>query len=274
MQPETNNITPKPKTILALIDEMLGQVKQEFVTNFEMVVKMVKDLRESNTKEFDLIHKAVDKLSEDVKTEASNEVVNIRAQVTSEFNKAFGEQQKGMNYIFDKVSKLKNGKDGKDGENGVSIKGDPGQNGSPDTPIDVRDKLASLSGDDRLDASHIKNLPTGNGKGGTTLGAIHPPIWSLADVDVSGITAGQALKWDGIRWIPFTPSSTTTGVYNEVVSGSTSTFTLAHTPATGTLRVYAQGQRLLPTQDYTLSGDTITTGDTFTAGQIYADYEF
>lgn len=43
------------------------------------------------------------------------------------------------------------------GDNGE--KGDKGDNGSPDTAEQVRDKLSSLKGGERLDAKHIKNLP-------------------------------------------------------------------------------------------------------------------
>ena len=48
------------------------------------------------------------------------------------------------------------GKDGKDGLNGKN--GKDGKDGSPDTPYEVRDKLASLRGSERLDAKSIKNL--------------------------------------------------------------------------------------------------------------------
>jgi hypothetical protein len=52
------------------------------------------------------------------------------------------------------------GKDGKDGPKGPKgDKGEKGDNGSPDTAKDIRLKLQSLKGDDRLDASAIKNLP-------------------------------------------------------------------------------------------------------------------
>lgn len=44
-----------------------------------------------------------------------------------------------------------NGKDGKDGRDG--------KDGSPDTAEEIRNKLASLKDDERLDASAIKNLP-------------------------------------------------------------------------------------------------------------------
>ncbi len=54
------------------------------------------------------------------------------------------------------------GLEGPPGPPGESIKGDPGKDGldgSPDTAFEVRDKLQTLSGGDRLDASYIKNLP-------------------------------------------------------------------------------------------------------------------
>ena len=48
------------------------------------------------------------------------------------------------------------GRDGKDGRNGKD--GKDGKDGSPDTPYEIRDKLSSLKGNERLDAKHIKNL--------------------------------------------------------------------------------------------------------------------
>ena len=65
-----------------------------------------------------------------------------------------------------------------------------------------------------------------------------------------------------------------TAVYNEVVAGNTTTFTLAHTPTAGTVRVYGLGQRLVPTTDWTISGAIITTVSTWSTGQIVADYNY
>lgn len=48
------------------------------------------------------------------------------------------------------------GKDGKDGKDGVD--GKDGKDGSPDTPVQVRDKLETLTGDERLDAKAIRGL--------------------------------------------------------------------------------------------------------------------
>ncbi len=67
-----------------------------------------------------------------------------------------------------------------------------------------------------------------------------------------------------------------TFIYNEVVSGSATTFTLANTPAAGLYAVYANGQRLTPGagNDYTLSGAVITTSQSWSAGAVLADYQY
>jgi hypothetical protein len=196
-----------------------------------------------------------------------------------------------------RLAQIKNGKDGvngKDGKDGESIvgprgpmgpvgraifgakgdKGDPGQDGSPDTGQEIVDKINALPTEediDKIDAAHIKNLPD---IVRTNVIATNKPLWALEDVDVSGIVSGQGIKWDGTRWIPFTPTGANTGVYNEVVSGTGTTFTLAHTPVSGTLRVYVRGQRILPTSGYTLTGAIITTVDTLATGDVTADYEY
>lgn len=198
-----------------------------------------------------------------------------------------------------RLSQIKNGKDGRDGKDGktvigpqgprgregkqgktfIALRGEKGQNGkdgSPDTPEDIVIKLESLDGEDRLDASAIKNLPEFVQNNYPAVISGKGPLWALQDVDVVGIVAGQSIRWDGIRWIPYTPSGGggNTPVYNEVVDGSGTSWTLAHTPATGTLRVYANGQRLTETTDYSISGTTITTVLSWSLGTILVDYEY
>jgi hypothetical protein len=67
-----------------------------------------------------------------------------------------------------------------------------------------------------------------------------------------------------------------TAVYNEVVSGSGTSFTLAHTPVAGSLRLYGAGQRLTSGagNDYTLSGAVITTVNSYSASALLADYSY
>lgn len=63
--------------------------------------------------------------------------------------------------------------------------------------------------------------------------------------------------------------------YNEVVSGSGTSWTLAHTPVTG-IALYANGQRLTPgaVNDYTISGTAITTILSWASGSLLADYQY
>ena len=58
----------------------------------------------------------------------------------------------------------------------------------------------------------------------------------------------------------------------EVVSGSGTSWILAATPVSGTVSVYARGQRLSVTTGYRISGATITTVDSWSAGDIVCDY--
>ena len=64
-----------------------------------------------------------------------------------------------------------------------------------------------------------------------------------------------------------------TFVDNEVVSGSGTAYTLASTPLTGVEHIYALGQRLYPTTDYSISGKNITTVSSWSAGNLIADYQ-
>lgn len=64
-------------------------------------------------------------------------------------------------------------------------------------------------------------------------------------------------------------------VDNEVVARVSGTsWTLANMPVTGSVHLYANGQRLTPGagNDYTILGVTITTSSSYSAGQLLADY--
>lgn len=72
-------------------------------------------------------------------------------------------------------------------------------------------------------------------------------------------------------------SSGSNDVANETPSGSGTTFTLAHTPTSGTLKLYKNGARLQEgaSNDYTLSGATITTNLTVASDDVLlADYSY
>lgn len=88
------------------------------------------------------------------------------------------------------VSRIRIPQDGKPGEKG--------KDGSPDTPAQVKDKLESLEGDDRLDAKAIKNLPkqsTWSGGGGIKR------IDAANDTRIISPTNGQTLVWNSTRQV-------------------------------------------------------------------------
>lgn len=169
------------------------------------------------------------------------------------------------------------GEMGPQGLPGIGIQGPAGPAGSADTSEDIRNKLELLSGEDRLDASAIKNLPESVKTVVESYGGGYSSLSTLPDVNIQGISDDQSIKWDRPtgKWIPFTPVSGNTKVWSETPTGSGTSFTLAHTPVTGTLRVYRGGARQKLTTDYTLSGTTLTLLVTLDAAEILiVDYEY
>lgn len=101
-------------------------------------------------------------------------------------------------------------------------------------------------------------------------------------LDLTHVKGAQGFIKDGIKYRfeelmhgGGSKGSSGTQVYNEIVSGSGTTFTLTNTPTVGTVVIYGNGQRLTPGagNDYTISGATITTINSFPAGAILADYQ-
>ena len=67
-------------------------------------------------------------------------------------------------------------------------------------------------------------------------------------------------------------ASSTVFIDDEVVAGSGTSWTLSGTPISGSLKLYALGQRLKLTTDYTITGTAITTVLSWNAGELLADY--
>lgn len=152
----------------------------------------------------------------------------------------------------------------------------PGKNGSPDTAEEIYEKLLAFLEEEGLPAKYIKDLPKAVVNrpflGGAT--ALH----ALSDVDVSGITNGQSIKWNGSHWVIYTPTAALTSVFGEAPtdSGDHTSFTIANTPAAGHLRVYRGGSRLSAVaSNYSLSGATLTLANPLaTNEELYLDYDY
>lgn len=200
-----------------------------------------------------------------------------------------------------RLALIKNGKDGRDGKNGedgkdgkstvgpagpkgekgdaiVGPAGKNGKDGSPDAPEDIVRKLETLVGEGRLDASAIKNLPEFAQKVVHTYMGAHGNLWNLSDVYVAGIVAGQALQWDGTKWVAYTPpgsSGTPVWAENLATQGAGKNFTLAHTPIAGSVRLFRGGAYQAVPTDYTISGSAITLVYALASGEtLVADYSY
>lgn len=143
---------------------------------------------------------------------------------------------------------------------------------------EVRDLLELLEGDERLDASAIKNLPEVVEKAQRTVATSHA-LWNLMDVDIAGITAGQTIQWDGNKWVAYTPAgSGGTPVWGEDLTpqGPGTAFTLAETPIVGTVRLFRGGAyQSVANGDYSITGAAITLTVALQSGEVLvADYSY
>lgn len=119
---------------------------------------------------------------------------------------------------------------------------------------EIRNALELLNDEERLDVSAIKGLEE-------RLEALRPETPQR----VGGGFSAMAMERH------FIDDETPAGDKD----GSNKEFTLARTPANGSLKLYRNGQRLRITEDYTLVGKTITLGVAPASDEILlADYRY
>ena len=91
----------------------------------------------------------------------------------------------------------------------------------------------------------------------------------------TGTTVVSSVNPQGVVTIQINTSGGGTTINEESVTFSGVTGTLAHTPLTGTLKLYRGGARQQRGVDYTLSGATITLSIASVSGETFlADYQY
>jgi hypothetical protein len=151
------------------------------------------------------------------------------------------------------------GPSGSDGLNGIDGEmgpiGPSGKDGSPDTAEQVRDKLSSLKGEERLDAKHIKNLPQGRVGGG---------------FGIKEIIAGSGVTVDNSNLsYPVVSASGGSGSGDVVGPASSTDSAIALFDMTTGKLIKNSGITIADGVTGTLSGDN--TGDQFMYGTIAVD---
>lgn len=153
-----------------------------------------------------------------------------------------------------------------------------------DTPEELKKKLESLTEDNRLDASAIKNLPEVKGTGGIggvrniqVLDESTVITKALRKIKFTG-SGVQASIVDGIVVVTISGGSSNESIAELLTnSGDDLSFTFANTPTSvsviwdeGTGQVYTPGV----SKDYTYTGTTLTFNSAQTGRNIRANYVY
>ena len=296
MQEDLQNL----QTLLsALRKDHLG--REEFLKEFERVLAFVKQLKNTNKQVISGAYERVNLLALRLKENNEQDIEKAKLEMTGLIEdyllKVETATNQKMREVDEKVKELKNGIDGKDAdEQAIADKVlrevqspiiEKIEKNLPKLGEPIRDALELLAGDQRLDKSAIRGLDEllekHNGQNIPYVGGIRY-LSQLVDILIgSDLADGHAIVWDATnkRWkngevsgtstINFADSETPTGD----VDGANTDFVLAHTPETGSLKVYLNGMRMSLTEDYTLATATITFLTAPDSGSIITcDYRY
>ncbi len=145
----------KLQDLLKLVSE--GLTKEEFEKSFKAILDIILKIEKKNDGRFAA---TLEDLKEKIKkaiAQSESETDDLKSQLMGSIDSALKEQELGLNFIRDKVRKIKEGKDGytpikgKDYFDGLP--GKNGNDGSPDTPEQILDKISGL-----LEIKDIKDL--------------------------------------------------------------------------------------------------------------------
>jgi len=167
-----------------------------------------------------------------------------------------------------------------------------------ETPHGIRDKLTSLRDKERLPASaiegldilkeipDIKRIAQSNANAlpsTTTFFSLNNKVIGRAKninfIEGSNASLSMTQTGDQMNVVITAAASAINSVYSELPSdsGDHITFTLAHTPTTGTERLFRGGARQQQGigKDYTIAGNTITLSAALSTGEVLlADYNY
>lgn len=272
--------------------------KEDIATTLDGVAKLLSHFKETSEEMTDEMKTRVDGAISDCKSlcdEMESKMETMDKKCMSEMDKKMAE----IKALASEVMAMKpvDGRDGKDGLDGRDGKdGKDGVNGSPDTAEEIKGKLESLKGEERLDAFAIKNLPqmaqqifraspgvnkikAGSGvtitdtQGGTGQGEVTISATGSGNGDVVGpasaidsnfasfnTTTGKLIKDSGSKAADFaTAGHNHTGVYAPVLGADDNYVTDAEKTKLSNLSGTNTGDQII--SDATLSTSDITTNN-------------
>lgn len=288
--PSTKDKAGQLKSIIELLQSSV--TKAEFVEAFQQVLTVVKDLKQSNSQEWSLINSALQVLKKKLREEAESDLDTLKKTFDTQITKALKEQQDGMNFIYDKVARIKEGKDGKDGQSIVGPAGRDGRDGKDGeikelSPDEIRNSLELLQENERLDKSAIKGIediekdikeiqirPAGRVGGAKGVALYIGGSKKLLSAQTLNLVAGTGITLSysyasGRNDITISASGTvalTPITVTGTIDDSNTAFTAASTPTL----VIINGASYRDGHGVTISGTSITTDNPIgTGGDIY-----
>lgn len=145
------------KAIVAILADNKKSLETLTSSTKDAIQQAVSRIKELDTTTQDRIKASLASLDQDYQRYTAS-LKQDSALTKSEIEKATKAQNdrafKRLQGLIDNLELPQNGTNGLNGADGL-----PGKDGSPDKPTEVRDKLETLKGDERLDAKAIKGLP-------------------------------------------------------------------------------------------------------------------
>src|SRR3990167_4334886 len=93
---------------------------EDFVKAFEAVVKIVKDIKDANSKEMTAIHQTITALSNKMQSDVSQEMSSAEKKsmdyCMKEMQKMYREHEKKMSQMDEKMAMVQDGLDGRDAD--------------------------------------------------------------------------------------------------------------------------------------------------------------
>lgn len=148
--------------------------KEDFVKSFEQAVLLFKTLEESNKKAIEQLTTAFNEVSAKLKDDNSLDLSDVKKEIVKQLKKALDNQSVSLNFVKDKVSKLKSGDDGLDADEDIIVDKVLSLIKLPeqkeilfDTPKQFRDKVVSiieeLIKEIIRDVKNLQTRPVGGG---------------------------------------------------------------------------------------------------------------
>ncbi len=283
--------TENQQTLKALLEVVntKGHIA-DFVQAFKFAVETLNKMKAATGAELSQLRITFDQAIKDLNDKQLKDLTGIKGPILSQIATALKEQQDGLNYMRDWVRNIPQAKtpvkgvdyfDGQDADEQAIIQAVLAQMPKQELPDSYDDTELQAKIDE-----HTKAIEELKSKGNTPGWGAHP----IQVFDSSGTLIDEVT-----RNIKFTGATTTrspdgvvtvaisaggvNSIYGEDLTpqGVGTSYTLAHTPTTGTVRLYRGGsyQQVGAGKDYIISGAVITLSTVTQSGEIViADYNY